>query len=75
MLKKMKSTLKSIPKIGDDLYTHVEHLRDSVKYAMMYGAIFEEMGFKYFGPIDGHNLHDLIEILTLVKTMKQPVLI
>lgn len=73
--KKMKSTLKSIPKIGDDLYTHVEHLRDSVKYAVMYGAIFEEMGFKYFGPIDGHNLHDLIEILTLVKTMKQPVLV
>ncbi|MBO5666367.1 MAG: 1-deoxy-D-xylulose-5-phosphate synthase, partial [Firmicutes bacterium] len=73
--KKMKTTLKNIPKIGEDLYTSVEHLRDSLKYAIVDGAIFEEMGFKYFGPIDGHNLHDLIEILSLVKTMDQPVLV
>jgi len=73
--KKMKTTLKNIPKIGEELYTSVEHLRDSLKYAIVDGAIFEEMGFKYFGPIDGHNLHDLIEILTLVKTMDQPVLV
>ena len=73
--KKMKTTLKNIPKIGEELYTSVEHLRDSLKYAIVDGAIFEEMGFKYFGPIDGHNLHDLIEILSLVKTMEQPVLV
>ncbi len=73
--KKMKATLKNIPKIGEELYTSVEHLRDSLKYAIVDGAIFEEMGFKYFGPIDGHNLHDLIEILSLVKTMNQPVLV
>lgn len=73
--KKMKTTLKNIPKIGEELYTSVEHLRDSLKYAIVDGAIFEEMGFKYFGPIDGHNLHDLIDILTLVKTMEQPVLV
>ncbi|MBQ5797567.1 MAG: 1-deoxy-D-xylulose-5-phosphate synthase, partial [Firmicutes bacterium] len=52
--KKMKTTLKNIPKIGEELYTSVEHLRDSLKYAIVDGAIFEEMGFKYFGPIDGH---------------------
>lgn len=73
--KKMKSTLKNIPKVGEGLYSSMEHLRDSLKYAIVDGAVFEEMGFKYFGPIDGHNLHDLIEILELVKTMKQPVLV
>jgi len=73
--KKMKTTLKNIPKVGENLYTSMEHLRDSLKYAIVDGAIFEEMGFKYFGPIDGHNIHDLIEILSLVKTMEQPVLV
>ena len=73
--KKMKSTLKQIPKVGDSLYTSMEHLRDSLKYAMVDGAIFEEMGFKYFGPIDGHNLHDLIEILSVAKTIEHPVLV
>ncbi|MBQ8590368.1 MAG: 1-deoxy-D-xylulose-5-phosphate synthase [Firmicutes bacterium] len=73
--KKMKTTLKNIPKVGEGLYSSVEHLRDSLKYAIVNGAIFEEMGFKYFGPIDGHNLHDLLEILTLVKHMDQPVLV
>lgn len=73
--KKMKSTLKNIPRVGEGLYSGVEHLRDSLKYAIVDGAIFEEMGFKYFGPIDGHNIRDLIEIFTLVKTMDQPVLV
>lgn len=73
--KQLKKTLKNIPGVGEGLYHGIEHLRDSVKYAIVPGAIFEELGFKYFGPVDGHNLHDLIEVLSFVKLLDEPVLI
>lgn len=73
--RQLKKTLKGIPMIGEGIYTSMEHIRNSVKYAIVPGAIFEELGFKYFGPINGHNIHDLIETLTLAKIMDGPVLI
>ncbi len=73
--KQLKKTLKGIPRVGEGLYSGIEHLRDSVKYAIVPGAIFEELGFKYFGPVDGHNLHDLIEALNLAKVPEGPVLV
>ncbi len=73
--KKVKSALKGIPRIGEGIYSGMESLRDSLKYALVPGAIFEELGFKYFGPVDGHSLHDLTEILTLARTMDRPVLL
>jgi len=45
------------------------------KVLLFPGMLFEEMGFSYLGPIDGHNVHYLIEILEKVKDMKGPVLI
>jgi len=73
--RQLKKTLKGIPGVGEGLYLGAEHLRDSIKYAIIQGAIFEEFGFKYIGPIDGHKLKDLIETLALAKTMDGPVLI
>lgn len=45
------------------------------KVLLFPGMLFEEMGFSYLGPIDGHNVHYLIEIFEKVKDMKGPVLI
>jgi len=45
------------------------------KVLLFPGMLFEEMGFSYLGPIDGHNVHYLIEILEKVKDMRGPVLI
>ena len=73
--KRVKSALKGIPRIGEGIYSGMEAVRDSLKYAIVPGAIFEELGFKYFGPIDGHNLHDLLEILELAKSLEGPVLL
>lgn len=73
--KQLKKTLKCIPRVGEGIYSGFEHIRDSVKYAIVPGAIFEELGFKYIGPIDGHNIHDLLEILNLAKMIDGPVLI
>ncbi|MEA4988855.1 MAG: 1-deoxy-D-xylulose-5-phosphate synthase [Anaerovorax sp.] len=73
--KKVKHAVKGIPKYGEGLYSGMEHIRDSLKYAVVSGAIFEEFGFKYFGPIDGHNIHDLIQAMQFAKNMQQPVLL
>ncbi|HHX13674.1 MAG TPA: 1-deoxy-D-xylulose-5-phosphate synthase [Clostridiales bacterium] len=74
--KQLKKTLHGIPHIGDSLYHGFEQLRDSVKYATLdKGAIFEELGFTYFGPVNGHDLPELIGILQQAKDSRQPVLI
>jgi 1-deoxy-D-xylulose-5-phosphate synthase len=73
--KQIKKNLKRIPGVGENIVSGIEHIRDSVKYAIVPGAIFEELGFKYFGPIDGHDIGDLIEALNLAKMMEEPVLI
>ena len=71
--KQIKSKLANSPK----LYSKASHLKDSVKYAVVdgKGAFFEELGFSYFGPIDGHNIEDLIEILSLAKDVDTSVVI
>jgi 1-deoxy-D-xylulose-5-phosphate synthase len=73
--KQLKKTLRGIPGVGEGLQRGIEHIRDSVKYAIVPGAIFEQLGFKYYGPVDGHNVHDLIEVLSFAKMLEGPVLI
>ncbi len=68
---KLKRRLESAPKLGREL----ERIRDSIKYALMPAAIFEELGFKYFGPIDGHDIQELTEAMEAAKSLKRPVLL
>ena len=50
-------------------------VRDSIKYALLPGVIFEELGFKYYGPIDGHNIKALCEALEFSRDLERPVLL
>ncbi|MCE5285752.1 MAG: 1-deoxy-D-xylulose-5-phosphate synthase [Pelosinus sp.] len=67
--------LKRIPAIGESVAKTVERLKDSLRYLLVPGVLFEELGFTYVGPIDGHNLEVLTEVLTKAKDMNGPVLI
>ena len=74
--KTVKKTLTGIPAVGENIYTHMRRLRDSVKYSVIdEGIIFEEMGIKYLGPVDGHNIRELINVLEAAKNINGPVLI
>ncbi|QAT42847.1 1-deoxy-D-xylulose-5-phosphate synthase [Aminipila luticellarii] len=73
--KQVKKTLKGIPRVGESLYAGIEHLRDSIKYAVVEGALFEELGFKYMGPFDGHNIEDLTTALILAQNVEGPVVL
>ncbi len=55
--------------------SHLVRLAKRVKVFLFPGLLFEEMGFSYLGPVDGHDLPKLIEVFQAVKTLKGPVLL
>ncbi|MBQ3185789.1 MAG: 1-deoxy-D-xylulose-5-phosphate synthase, partial [Firmicutes bacterium] len=71
----IKKNVLKVPVIGEGVVAGMKHARDSIKYAMIDGIMFEELGFKYFGPIDGHDIQELCETLELAKNYHKPVFI
>ncbi|CDF58200.1 1-deoxy-D-xylulose 5-phosphate synthase [Thermobrachium celere DSM 8682] len=71
----LESIIKKIPAVGGNLYKSAEKVKDGLKHLVVHGMLFEDLGFKYLGPIDGHNIEVLIEVLNRAKTIKGPVLI
>jgi 1-deoxy-D-xylulose-5-phosphate synthase len=71
----LKSALKHIPAVGDAVCNVLENMRDAVKYMVVPGVLFEELGFVYLGPVDGHSLPELTEVFRQAKLLKKPVLV
>lgn len=71
----VETVLESIPVVGTPLKRTVEGLKDLLHYAVVRGNVFEELGFKYYGPINGHNLADLIPVLSNAREVDGPVVI
>ncbi|GGN95482.1 1-deoxy-D-xylulose-5-phosphate synthase [Saccharibacillus kuerlensis] len=71
----VESLIKKIPAIGGKLARTAEKVKDSLKYMMVPGVLFEELGFKYIGPIDGHDLPKLIETFRQSDNIEGPVLV
>lgn len=67
--------LKKIPHIGGRLAHFAERLKDCLKYLVVSGILFEELGFNYMGPVDGHNIPLLLETLEEAGKVNGPVLI
>lgn len=65
----------NVPVLGKATYDVLAKARDGAKHLFLHGALFEELGFKYIGPVDGHDLKELMELFQNVKHMKGPVLI
>lgn len=71
----LEHLLKSIPAVGGKLANMAERFKDSMKYLLVSGVLFEELGFTYIGPIDGHNIELLLDTMKTAKQTKGPVLI
>jgi 1-deoxy-D-xylulose-5-phosphate synthase len=67
--------LKKIPAVGGKLAAAAERIKDSMKYLLVSGVFFEELGYTYLGPVDGHNYEELMENLQYAKKTKGPVLV
>ncbi|SDK55997.1 1-deoxy-D-xylulose-5-phosphate synthase [Sediminibacillus albus] len=67
--------MKKIPAVGGRIAQTAERVKDSMKYFMVPGMLFEEFGFTYYGPVDGHDFSALQENMQYAKKTKGPVLI
>ncbi|AHF07373.1 1-deoxy-D-xylulose-5-phosphate synthase [Desulfitobacterium metallireducens] len=71
----IENILKRIPRIGNKMAKAAEKAKDSLKYLLVQGLLFEELGFTYLGPIDGHDELLIEQTLELAKQKKGPVLV
>ncbi|MEJ2746191.1 MAG: 1-deoxy-D-xylulose-5-phosphate synthase, partial [bacterium] len=71
----MQTVVKSIPAIGQRVFDTVRRLEESLKNLVAPGIIFEELGFRYFGPIDGHDVRKLVAALRRLSEIDQPMLL
>jgi 1-deoxy-D-xylulose-5-phosphate synthase len=71
----VREVLQRIPNIGPKMFKAAERFKDSVKYLLVSGMLFEELGFTYLGPIDGHNLRILNQVLERARLLPGPVLL
>lgn len=67
--------MKRIPAVGGKIAQTAERVKDSMKYFMVPGMLFEEFGFTYFGPVDGHDFKALEENLQYASKTEGPVLV
>ncbi len=64
-----------IPLVGNYMVRFVSRMKSSIKQLILPGMYFEEIGFRYLGPVDGHNIKDLEDLLSKAKDLEGPTLI
>lgn len=69
-----RRTLYSIPG-GKQVYLFSSRAKNRIKHFLLQTTIFENMGFKYLGPVDGHDLPDLISVLRAARDLQEPTLV
>jgi 1-deoxy-D-xylulose-5-phosphate synthase len=73
--KEMQGLLKSIPAIGTDILHFARKAENSLKGFLTPGALFEALGFDYLGPLDGHDLPQLVEVFNNINQLDGPLLV
>lgn len=73
--KEAEKLLKSIPLFGNQMAKLVSKFEESFKNLIVPGILFEELGFTYIGPIDGHNIPYLLDSFENIKKIKKPILL
>jgi 1-deoxy-D-xylulose-5-phosphate synthase len=67
--------IKGMPVVGEQMERMLSGVKDSIKTSIHGGALFEALGVRYFGPVEGHSLPNLIRYLELVKDEEGPILL
>lgn len=75
MKQDIEAILEGLPLFGGPLRRAGERIKDVLHHAVLPGNVFEELGFKYFGPVNGHDLPSLISVLKSAREYPGPVVI
>lgn len=70
-----KHFLQGIPRVGESMFNLAKRAEDSIKGLMVPGMLFEDLGFQYLGPLDGHNIDHLLRAFHNIKDYPWPVLV
>jgi 1-deoxy-D-xylulose-5-phosphate synthase len=70
-----KHFLQGIPRVGESMFNLAKKAEDSIKGLMIPGMLFEDLGFQYLGPLDGHNIGHLLQAFQNIKDYPWPVLV
>ncbi len=73
--KKVAGTLRQVPVVGSGMAEILEHVKEGLKATVSPHQIFEQLGFVYVGPVEGHDLGELITVLKFLKNVDHPVLL
>ena len=71
----VQKMLNRVPLIGDPVERFLLQIKDAIKAGLLGGMFFEDLGFRYIGPVDGHNIRQLQKYLTMVRQVQGPVLL
>lgn len=71
----LENSLKKIPRVGDGMVDALRKTKSSIKQFVIPGMFFENMGITYLGPVDGHNIRQLVKVLSEAKRVEGPVLV
>jgi 1-deoxy-D-xylulose-5-phosphate synthase len=73
--RRMQILVKRIPLFGFKAFKAARRLEESLKTLLVPGAFFEELGFRYFGPINGHDINNLIATFKNLSSLKGPIIV
>ncbi|MBN3378155.1 1-deoxy-D-xylulose-5-phosphate synthase [Clostridium botulinum] len=73
--KEVNNTLNKIPNVGKGMARSLERVKNGIKQMIVPGMLFENLGIKYLGPIDGHDIKELSKVMKMAKNINGPVLI
>ena len=73
--KGVENALNAIPGVGKSIATGVSMVKNSIKQFFVPGMLFEDMGITYLGPVDGHDVNAMVQVLTEAKRMQKAVLV
>ncbi|MBE9373047.1 1-deoxy-D-xylulose-5-phosphate synthase [Saccharopolyspora sp. HNM0983] len=70
-----RRTLRNLPVVGRSLYTGLHAAKSGIKDAISPQVMFSDLGLKYLGPVDGHDLRAMEHALTMAKSFNGPVIV
>ncbi len=71
----IEKTLNKTPLVGKPIKTLIKSQKNTIKEMLLHSTMFEDFGFEFIGPVDGHNIHDLCEAFNNARAMHRPVFI
>lgn len=71
----MRAVVNRIPTVGNRLRRGIQRMEEAAKSMLVPGVLFEELGLRYIGPINGHDIRELLTTIEAVSKLRQPIVL